>query len=824
MRVNFLLAVFLILLQSCSASVNRDAGAETGLRFSGQGECALPGPGMKGMYSAAIDDDVMVAGGVIIDSSGEERLSDKVFRYQDGEWSEIGTLDYAAADGASVQMHGGLVCIGGITDSGVSSDVARLRVDNGKLSVSKLPSLPHACIPVSATSKNDVLYAVLPDSGTGSDCLYALDLKKDSAGWERLAALPGKPVSGGVLSVHFDGTSDVLYFMGGERDGVLIKENWAYRLDGHRNEWFRRADLPDPVAGASALTQGYSGLILLGGKTQDGNNGNVYVYYPVTDAWAPEGNLRSDVLYRTALQGRSSIRLITPESIVTCRIEAPETGGFTTLDFIALGLYLFVIVFIAKYFSNKTKSSKDFFLGGRKIPFWAAGLSMMAAQVSAIGFMSIPAKSFMTNWSYFGGVLTWFVVVPIVIYAFVPFYRRLNVTSAYEYLEFRFNKAVRKFIAGLYLVFQLIGRSSVVIFLPAIALSAVTGMSPVICILIIGGLATLYTTMGGMKAVIWVDVIQTFVLFGAIFLCIGFVFSGMDMGFRDVLKIAVTDSKFSFGRMDWDATAPVFWIIVIGNIFNRVGTNATDQSVVQRYLTTKDEKATAKALWTDALVSIPWALCVFGLGTALYVFYKTNPQMLTPMVTNDEIVPFFIAQNLPSGISGIVIAGIFAAAISTVDSSIHSSTTVIMRDFMGKYLSVASEARQVRTARIITVAIGLLGTLAAIAMTFFDIQSVWDVVLEIASLFTGAMTGVFLLGIFSERTSGKGVLIGAVSSAVILFLVKTYTPLNFFLYSGIGIISCVVIGYLASLVFKSEKSTWGLTIYTVKEASKNNEA
>ena len=246
--------------------------------------------------------------------------------------------------------------------------------------------------------------------------------------------------------------------------------------------------------------------------------------------------------------------------------------------------------------------------------------------------------------------------------------------------------------------------------------------------------------------------------------------------------------------------------------------------MVQRYLTTKDEKATAKALWTDALVSIPWALCVFGLGTALYVFYKTNPQMLTPMVTNDEIVPFFIAQNLPAGISGIVIAGIFAAAISTVDSSIHSSTTVIMRDFMGKYLGVASEARQVRTARIITVAIGLLGTVAAIAMTFFDIQSVWDVVLEIASLFTGAMTGVFLLGIFSERTSGKGVLIGAVSSAVILFLVKTYTPLNFFLYSGIGIISCVVIGYLASLVFRSEKSTWGLTIYTVKEASKNNKA
>ena len=500
-------------------------------------------------------------------------------------------------------------------------------------------------------------------------------------------------------------------------------------------------------------------------------------------------------------------------------------NNFHLWDYVTLIGYLLFITWLGYYFSSKNKSSKDFFLGGQKIPFWAAGLSMMAAQVSAIGFMSIPAKSFDTDWSYFAGVLTWFVVVPVVIYAFVPFYRRLHVTSAYEYLEKRFNKFIRLFIAFLYLLFQLLGRLGAVIFLPAIALTAVTGMNITLCILIIGGLATLYTVLGGMRAVIWIDVIQAFVLFGAIFLCIGYIIVSIDGGLGEIIQVANADGKFSFGRMDWDLTAAVFWVIVIGNIFNRIGGMATDQSVVQRYLTTRNEKETAKALWTDALVSIPWALCVFGLGTALYVFYKLNPELLSPAMTNDEIVPFFIGQNLPVGISGIVIAGIFAASMSSVDSSIHSSTTVIMRDFMQRHTSKITEKRKVGLARWITTVIGLLGTAIALVMTFFDINSVWDVILEFAGLFTGAMTGVFILGIFSDKANGKGAITGAVASACILLIVKTFTPINFFLYSGIGIISCVIIGYLASFLFKSTKSTKGLTIYSVglHQSLKNEE-
>ena len=217
----------------------------------------------------------------------------------------------------------------------------------------------------------------------------------------------------------------------------------------------------------------------------------------------------------------------------------------------------------------------------------------------------------------------------------------------------------------------------------------------------------------------------------------------------------------------------------------------------------------------DVAVSIPWALFVFSLGTALYVFYKTNPHLINPVIANDEIVPFFIGQNLPTGIKGIIIAGIFAASMASVDSSIHSSTTVLMRDFLYRRIGSKSEMRKVSLARWITGGLGFMGTAIAIVMTFYDITSVWDIILEFAGLFTGAITGVFILGIFSTRANGKGAVIGTLGSVIILLAVKNFTALHFFLYSGIGIISCVIIGYLASLLFTSTKNLEGLTIYTV---------
>lgn len=790
------------------------------------------GHGTAGAFSGTSNGAMIVAGGTWFD--GDSRIYDDAIHvyHDDGDglvWESSWTLPSGIGHGASVQTPDGILCLGGETADGLSNGVFSLSWDAMSNIVrvdSTYPSLPSPRAGLSAAAIDKSVYVV-----SGKD-FWRFDLVDKQ--WKELPGVPFEPRDGMVLLSQSNGVNTCLYAIGGKGEGGLKYYADVWRYDPSLPEgsrWSRQEDAPYPLSFAPATTYGSSYLLLFSGSTGSDTNGDgefrfptgVLTYNTITNAWCHVADLAQGVVCANAVKWNGAIvipggevrpRERTPE-VVALHVADKKEKAFGFWDYVTLIGYMALIVILSVGFSRKTKSSKDFFLGGQKIPFWAAGLSLMAAQVSSIGFMSIPAKSFATNWSYFAGVLTWFIVVPIVVYVFVPFYRKLNVTSAYEYLEKRFNKFIRKFIAFLYLLFQLLGRLGALIFLPAIALSAVTGISPIVSIVLIGGLATLYTFLGGMKAVIWIDVLQALVLFAAIFICIGFVLANTDGGISTVIDVARDNGKFSFGRMDWDVTGAVLWVIVIGNIFNRLGTNATDQSVVQRYLTTKNEKDTAKALWTDAFVSIPWALCVFGLGTALFVFYKLNPGMLNPTVANDEIVPFFIGQNLPTGLRGLVIAGIFAASMSSVDSSVHSSTTVIFKDFLWSRFRDMDERGKVKYARMMTLVIGLLGTLIAVVMTFWDINSVWDIILEVAGLFTGAMSGVFLLGIFFKKANSKGAIVGALASSIILFAVKTWTPVNFFLYSGIGIVSCVVIGLIASYFFKSDKLVEGLTIDTV---------
>ena len=804
--------------------------------------------GTGGAFAGISNNVLIVAGGSYFDKpiweGGKKCYSDSIFvcrKEKNGyKWIYAGTLPQPVAHGASVSTNQGLICIGGKTDEHIYNNVWVLRWDESKQQVITedfMPALPQPRVYPAAISMGDYLYVAGGLNDSPQKSFWRLNLKQaKNSQWENVGNCPGSERYGAALIEQSNGENDCLYLFGGKSNTEYLTDAYCYNPSKPASDrWEQIKNLPRPTLGAPAINYKAASIFVFSGS--DGHDTDkinevkdeyrftpeILCFNTITKEWHTIGELPQGIVNSQAILWNNQIVIpggelrpgVRTSEVTTISILAKEKGVFAFWDYVTLISYLLLIVWLGYYFSSKNKSSKDFFLGGQKIPFWAAGLSMMAAQVSAIGFMSIPAKSFVTNWSYFAGVMTWFIIVPVVIYGFVPFYRRLNVTSAYEYLEKRFNPFIRKFIAGLYLLFQLLGRSGAIIFLPALALSAVTGMNTIVCIVIIGGLATLYTVLGGMHAVIWIDVIQALVLFGAIFLCIGYVVVNIDGGIGEIVRLASSDDKFSFGRMDLDLTAGVFWVIIIGNIFNRIGNMATDQSVVQRYLTTRNEKETAKALWTDALVSIPWALCVFGLGTALYAFYKAHADLLSPSITNDEIVPYFIGQNLPVGISGIVIAGIFAASMSSVDSSIHSSTTVIMRDFMQGKLSRITEQQNVRLARIITTLLGIMGTAIAVIMTFFDINSVWDIILEFAGLFTGAMTGVFILGIFSTRANGKGAVIGSVASALLLLYVKTFTPLNFFLYSGIGIISCVVIGYLASLLFKSSISTEGLTIYSV---------
>ena len=483
-------------------------------------------------------------------------------------------------------------------------------------------------------------------------------------------------------------------------------------------------------------------------------------------------------------------------------------------DYLVLFSYLFALIGIGLYFGRSEKNTADFFLGGSRIPWWAAGLSIFGTQLSAITFMAIPAKTYTEDWVYFFAQLCIVAVAPIVISFYLPFYRRLGIVSVYEYLERRFSIILRWFGSLSFLLFQL-GRMGIVLALPALALSTVTGIDVYLCIVFMGVLATLYTTLGGIEAVVWSDVLQVFVLLGGAIISLVIVAQGVDGGLATVLKEGHAAGKFHAVNWSWDITTTSLWVVVLGNLFANLAPYTTDQTVVQRYLTTPTEGDAARSIWTNAALTIPASLLFFFLGTAFYVFYIHHPEALDANVQADAIFPWFIASELPMGLSGLVIAGLFAASMSSIDSSINSMAACLVTDFSPRSKRTSFAAGSLKLARAITLALGLTGTMTALFIASYEVQSLWDLFLRFVGLFGGSVAGVFILGIFTTRSNAAGALFGAIAGSICLFAVQQFTSVHFFLYTGIGILVCTLAGYVASRLLPPEnKSLEGLTIHT----------
>jgi len=238
-------------------------------------------------------------------------------------------------------------------------------------------------------------------------------------------------------------------------------------------------------------------------------------------------------------------------------------------------------------------------------------------------------------------------------------------------------------------------------------------------------------------------------------------------------------------------------------------------------MTTKDEAASRRAIWTNAILAVPASLIFFGMGTALYVFYKQHPADLNPaMASTDAIFPWYIMHELPAGLSGLLIAGIFAAAMSSLDSSMNSMSTAVVTDFYRRFRSRLTETHCLRVARGLTAIFGIVGTVFALMMASTDIKSIWDQFIMILGLLGGGLGGLFVLGIFTRRANGNGAIMGLLASGVVQYIVKTHTELHSFMFASTGMVSCVVIGYLASFLSqRADRSLDDLTLFTVKTGS-----
>ena len=505
--------------------------------------------------------------------------------------------------------------------------------------------------------------------------------------------------------------------------------------------------------------------------------------------------------------------------------------GLTQLDITVLCTYLLLLAAAGGCIARRQRSHLDYFLAGKRIPWWAAGISLLGTSLSAITFMAIPAKAYQTNWVYLpGNLMIAAVALPVIRY-YLPFYRRLNVTSAYEYLELRFGLATRLTGSTTFLVFQL-ARMGIVIYLPALTLSTVSGWNVYLCIAAIGILSTFYTALGGIEAVIWTDVLQVIVLLAGIVVSFVIIVNRVPGGAAEIVSSAMAAGKLRAVNLTWDASTAGLWVVVLGNFFKFLIPYSSDQAVIQRYLTTNSEKDAARGIWLNALGSVPIWTAFFAMGTCLWVFYQTFPERLNPDGHPDEIFAWFIMNELPTGLAGLVVAALFAASMSSLDSSMNSMCTSLTMDFYRRFRTrirwpaeVTSNSADVPTqmhesaelifARIITMALGLIGTLTAVWLAWRGAPSVWDQFLKIMGLLGGGLAGMFVAGIFTRHAHQNGVLIGFAASTIVLYWVSSTGAVHFFLFGGIGILTCAIVGWMASLILPGTAgNVEGLTVHS----------
>lgn len=727
------------------------------------------------------------------------------------------------------------------------------------------PKLPVSLTNFAFSKVNDIIYLAGGISKIGGEAtkvflrldLGGADLQKMK--WEALPSWDGKPRAFSVGATQSNGLDNCFYLFSG-RD-IDSKGKWDILQDAHlynpsTKKWSIISDGKDEkfnVMAGTAFSLGASTIVFTSGADGKQVKKEFAIKEKIADLESKKGNGKdvNQALINENLKllkhlnehpgfGNKLIGFNTVTNNVFILGSLPSTGQVTTtainwgddiiipsgeirpgvrtpmitkikimkdgrhlgfVDFSVIALYFLILAWMGYFFSKRQKNIDDYFKGGGRVPWWAAGLSIFGTALSALTFMAIPAKTFATDWSYFILNMTIFLVAPVIVFWFIPFYRRLNVTTAYEYLELRFNLTVRLIGSISFILYQ-IGRMGVVLFLPSIALNVVTGIDIFVCIALMGMVSMVYTVFGGIEAVIWTDVVQVIVLLGGAILSLILMVNSIEGGLSSVLEIAKTNHKFNVIDLDWSLKQPTVWVMLLGGIFANITTYGTDQTMVQRYMTTKTQQEAEKSVWTNAILTIPASLLFFFVGTTLFVFFKIHPTELNPsIINNDAIFPWYIVSQLPVGISGLLIAAIFAAAMSSLSSSMNSAATAYSTDIHFRF-NWNKKSNELKLARKATLIIGILGTLFAFMMATMDITSLWDEFQRVLGLVIGSLGGVFLLGIFTKRANSIGVLIGIAVSIIIQISVGIYEPVHLVMFSATGVISCFLVGYFASLFFK----------------------
>ncbi|MBQ3288270.1 MAG: sodium/solute symporter [Kiritimatiellae bacterium] len=477
-------------------------------------------------------------------------------------------------------------------------------------------------------------------------------------------------------------------------------------------------------------------------------------------------------------------------------------GTLRPIDLAIVILYLAGVAAAGFVFAHGNRSSDAYFKGGGKLPWWAVSLSLFAALFSPLSFLAIPALVYSTDMSYlpiFFGVA---IVLPVTIRWYIPFFRTLNVTSAYEYLEVRFNLLCRMFASAAFILFM-VSLTAIVAYLPSVALSAVTGMDVNVAIVAVILCAIAYGAAGGISAIVWIDFLQSLLLFGAMAAIVTFLVSGTDGGLSGCIAKGMDAGKFRAFDMALDWTRPTFWVVLIGGTVANFASYTSDQRVVQRYLTVKDVKAAARSMYLQVVVSVITSTLLFFTGVALWTYYASQPGGMPELAKNDQILPVFIANGLPAGVAGCALAAIAAATLSTLAANLNSTAAAFTTDFYRRLVLKGrkDERRELMCGKVCTVLAGLLGGGFAIVLANGDLASAYEQFQRYIGMLTAGLGALFFMGIFMKCVNGFGAVCGLAANYAVTFgldLLPWPGKPHMLLYGFFGMTACLAVAMLAS--------------------------
>ena len=477
--------------------------------------------------------------------------------------------------------------------------------------------------------------------------------------------------------------------------------------------------------------------------------------------------------------------------------------GLDKLDFAIIAVYLAGVTLFGLRFRKRQRSLRDYFLADRDIPWWAISLSIVAAETSTLTIISIPGLAYDTNFSFLQVVLGYVVGRVIISFVLLPHYFRGELFTAYELIERRFGRGLRSLTAGLFLLTRA-AAEGVRVYAVSIVVAIALGTGEVSSIAIITVLTLIYTFEGGLAAVIWTDVVQTFIYIGGTLVGLFAILHLVPGGWGTIHSMAASAGKLRVFDFSFDFWRPyTFWAGLIGGAFLTTASHGTDQLIVQRLLAARNQRQSTAALLSSGLAIFFQFSLFLLMGVMLFAFYHVPSAQFGKA---DRIYPTFIVSQMPHGISGLLIAAILAAAMSNLSAALNSLSSSSIIDFYMRGNPQADESTKLRLSRISTLLwAGLLFALAVLSL--HKVGRVVEVGLQIASVAYGALLGVFLLGVLTRRATQRDAMAGMLCGFCAELYIWLGTRVPWTWYVAIGTVITFSVGYTASLFTKAAESS-----------------